>query len=418
MESPKAPDALVLRPKIEVADIFKKYPHFMPRPLHIGAAKVVRDIIDCRTRKLGGHVRQCQDCRHEEISYNSCRNRHCPKCQFLARAEWVDARINELLPVEYFHVVFTLIALLRPLILQNKKALYGLLFRAASETLKEVGARKLQGAEVGFFAVLHTWDQKLIDHPHLHVVIPGGGLKTKPDGQDQWVPGKRGYLFPIEILSKVFRAKFLEGLKVLQSELKYEGNLKKYSDPRRFQKFLNELTRQPWVVYAKPPFAGPEQVINYLGNYTHRIAISNYRIFKIQEDHVYFRYRDSTDGKKKKVMRLHVQEFMRRFLLHVLPYRFVRLRHYGFLGNRLRKEKIARLKKILIPAELQNNLIPKEAPKDLDWQDRLKEISGVDVCACPKCKTGRMIEVRVIESFYQRRWRRGRTQKKAAWDTS
>jgi hypothetical protein len=244
---------LAARPKVEIADIFNRYRHFLPQPLHIGAAKVVRDITDCRTRKLGGHVRQCQNCGNEEISYNSCRNRHCPKCQFLARAKWVEARIEELFPVEYFHVVFTLPSQLRSLILQNKKILYDLLFEVASETLKEVAERRLK-AEVGFFAVLHTWSQNLIDHPHLHIVIPGGGLRTTTEGNDEWVSCKRGYLFPTKILSEVFRGKYLFRLKEVRSELKYEGNLKKYSDPRRFQRLLNETTRQSWVVYAKPPF--------------------------------------------------------------------------------------------------------------------------------------------------------------------
>lgn len=405
MEVSRQPDALAARPKVEVADIFKRYPLLLPRPLHLGAAKVVRDIIDCRTRKLGGHVRQCTDCAHEEISYNSCRNRHCPKCQFLARAEWVEARIDELLPVEYFHVVFTLPHELNPLILQNKKELYALLFDAASQTLREVATRSMQ-AEPGFIAVLHTWDQKLLDHPHIHMIVPGGGLRRNALGQDEWIATRRGFLLPIQILSKVFRGKFLGGLEKLSSTLKYEGRLEKIRDPRRFKKLLQAVARKDWIVYAKPPFSGPEKVIHYLGNYTHRVAISNHRIIKIENDHVLFRYRDSVHGNKKSVMNLPVQEFIRRFLLHVLPSRFVRIRHYGFLGNRSRKAKIARLKAILIPKRDCEPLEPVLAPEKVDWQERLKTLTGQDLSRCPKCeKDGLMLEVRVIESFYERRRR-------------
>jgi hypothetical protein len=412
VKPPKKPDALVARPKVEVADLFKRYPHLLPRPLHGGAFKVVRDIVDCRTRKLGGHVRACADCEHEEISYNSCRNRHCPKCQFIARAEWVEARIDELLPVEYFHVVFTLPHELNPLILQNKKELYGLLFGAAAATIKSVAEGRI-GGEPGFIAVLHTWDQKLLDHPHIHMIVPGGGLKRSAEGKDEWFSSRRGFLLPIAVLSKVFRGKFLSGLEKIREKLKYEGRLEKIRDPRRFKKLLQAAARKDWVVYAKPPFSGPEQVIHYLGNYTHRIAISNHRIIKIEGDRVYFRYRDSGNGNKRKVMSLHVTEFMRRFLLHVLPTRFVRIRHYGFLGNRSRKAKIARLKAILIPKSKSDAEVEPPPSKSVDWKERLKELTGYDVTACPNCGEGKMVEVRVIESFYEKR-----RQSRKAWDTS
>jgi hypothetical protein len=414
VKPPKKPDALATRPKCEVADIFKRYSLLLPRPLYKEAAKVVRDIIDCRTRKLGGHVRQCTDCGHEEIAYNSCRNRHCPKCQFLARAEWVEARIDELLPVEYFHVVFTLPHELNPLILQNKKELYGLLFHAASATIKEVAESKI-GGEPGFIAVLHTWDQKLMDHPHLHMIVPGGGLRTNAEGKDEWVSCKRGFLLPLAALKKVFRGKFLSGLRELSSSLKYEGRLEKLRDPRRFKKLLDVTTRKEWVVYAKPPFSGPEVVIHYLGNYTHRVGISNHRITKIENGRVHFRYRDSADGNKRKEMSLDAQEFMRRFLLHVLPQRFVRIRHYGFLGNRFRKAKIERLKNVLIPKKENESETKSSSSDKHDWKERLKKLTGVDITVCPECKNGCMEEVQVIESFYDRR-RRG--VKRKGLDTS
>lgn len=420
MRAPKKPDALAGRPKFEVADIFRDYRHLLPQTLFSGAAKVVRDIIDCRTRKLGGHVRTCADCGEEEISYNSCRNRHCPKCQFLARAEWVEARIDELLPVEYFHVVFTLPHELNALILQNKETLYKLLFDASSATIKDVAKTRIKG-EPGFIAVLHTWDQKLLDHPHIHMIVPGGGLKVNDEGNDEWVSCRRGFLLPLAVLSKVYRGKFLSKLESLHGQLKFEGQLTGLRDVRRFKKLLQTTARKDWVVYAKPPFAGPEKVIHYLGNYTHRVAVSNHRIIKYDGDNVHFRYRDSARQNQRKVMSLNVQEFMRRFLLHVLPRRFVRIRHYGFLGNRSRKENIARLKSILIPtpAAVEIPPTPTEPPKSekRDWKDRLKDLTGHDVTRCQKCETGKMEETSVIESFYDR-MRRSSRRKKDGWDTS
>jgi hypothetical protein len=247
------------------------------------------------------------------------------------------------------------------------------------------------------------------------MIVPGGGLRQNAEGKDEWVPCKRGFLLPIAVLSKVFRGKFIEGLEKLRDQLKYEGRLQSIRDPRRFKKLLQTAARKKWVVYAKPPFAGPEQVIHYLGNYTHRVAISNHRLIKIENGRVYFHYRDSADGNKTKEMSLPIQEFMRRFLLHVLPHRFVRIRHYGFLGNRSRKAKIERLKEILIP-ETQMAPTPTQATSEKrDWKDRLKELTGHDVTVCPKCEKGKMEEVQVIESFYERR---RRSLKSKGWDTS
>lgn len=412
MNPTKSPASLARNPKWEVADIFRQYRRLLG-PLQEGEAKVVRDIIDCRTAKLGGHVRECSDCGNQEISYNSCRNRHCPKCQFLARAEWVENRVDELLPVEYFHVVFTLPHELNPLILQNKRMLYNLLFDAASQTLKEVSVRHLK-AETGFIAVLHTWDQKLSDHPHIHMIVPGGGLRENEDGTDQWVSFKRGYLLPISILTKVYRGKFLSALEALHGELKFSGRTERLKEKSRFKKLLQSVARKNWVVYAKSPFAGPKQVIQYLGNYTHRVAISNYRILKVENDHVYFRYRDSAQNNKHLVMCLHVTEFMRRYLLHVLPRRFIRIRHYGFLGNRSRTSKIERLKALLIPNTSPPKKENSEATKK-DWKERLKELTGLDLSVCSVCKKGEMKDIRRIPSRYE--LSRALHHRKA-WDTS
>lgn len=416
MKPPKKLDTLAGRPKLEVADIFRRYPHLLPQPLHSGAAKVVQDILDCRTVKLGGHVRQCDGCGYEVISYNSCRNRHCPKCQFLARAEWVQARVEELLPVGYFHVVFTLPHCLNGVFLQNKRALYGLLFRVVSKTMKKVTKTELKGADIGFIAVLHTWNQKLQFHPHLHLIVPGGGMRRAQDGSDEWVSCKQGYLVPKAKLAKVFRGMFLDELREMHPELKFYGSLKELSRLPRFNHLLHQAAQNDWVVYAKPPFAGPEQVINYLGNYTHRIAISNHRILKIDNEQVTFRYRDSTDHDKHKQMTLPAGEFMRRFLLHVLPRKFVRIRHYGFLGNRSRDEKIARCQAAIArklpqkpdapainPPQIQKEEVSSLASGEPDWMERLKLLTGVDHTLCPCCKTGKMREIRVIESLRVRR---------------
>lgn len=425
VKNPIRPDDPGVRPRLEVADLFRDDRDQLG-PLPTAASKVVQDIIDCRTAKLGAHVRRCDEggCGYEETSYNSCRNRHCPKCQFLARADWVEARIDELLPVPYFHVVFTLPHELKALCLQNPKELYGLLFQAASRTLKDVTHTRLKNAEAGFIAVLHTWDQKLNAHPHLHVIVPGGGFKSgtgvpgSPDEKDRWISSPANYFLPVKVLAAVFRAKFLEGLQQLRPELKYEGRLAPLSDSRRFNKLLGETTRKKWVVYAKPPFAGPEAVIKYLGAYTHRIAISNYRLIRLENGQVVFSYRDSKSGNQRKQMSLPVVEFLRRFLLHVLPYRFVRIRHFGFLGNRFRHAKTLRVKACLAPhsgtAAAQPAQAP-AAPEKPTWQERLHAHTGIDITLCPRCKKGRMQEIRVIESFYDRR-RRDARQK--PWDTS
>ena len=385
--------ALVDRPKLELAEIFRVYQHLLG-PLSPAQYKVVRDITNCRTRVLGGHVRQCGGCGGEEISYNSCRNRHCPKCQFLARSRWVEARKSELLPVPYFHVVFTIPHVLNPLVLCNKKPLYELLFRTVSETLKEVGARRLGGAELGFTAVLHTWGQNLMDHPHLHLIVPGGGLSS--DGQ-RWIPTPEHFLLPTPVLSEVFQGKFVNRLERMREQLSYPGSIAGLKEPGRFKHLLRAAVEKRWVVYAKRPFAGPEAVLNYLGNYTHRVAISNYRILKLENDHVHFRYRDRKT-RESKVMVLHATEFMRRFLLHVLPPKLVRMRHYGILGSRMKKLKLETCRQILLPPApiaTRPSVPTPQAPSD--WKQWLKEKTGVDLDSCRACGARAMRETFVLK---------------------
>jgi hypothetical protein len=328
------------RPALELADLIRTAgAAFIKRNRHwIGwkHVKVLLAIARCRTAALGGHLDQCTRCGHRAISYNSCRNRHCPKCQTAARDRWIAARQKELLPTRYVHVVFTLPALLAPLALQNKKLLYGLLLRASAETLLEV-ARDPQhlGAEIGFFSVLHTWSQRLSLHPHVHCVIPAGGLSLD---HTRWVKSQKHFFLPLQVLSRVFRGKFVFGLrKAFQSgRLHLQGDLAPLAQPKTFAAWLRLLFRKDWVVYAKRPFGGPAYVLHYLGRYTHRVAISNHRLVSFTDDQVTFRWRDSAHHNEQKLMTLSLDEFLRRFLLHLLPKGFVRIRNFGFLANRRR----------------------------------------------------------------------------------
>ena len=300
--------------------------------------KVLLAIARCRTAALGGHLDECTRCGHRAtISYNSCRNRHCPKCQTSARERWIAARQRELLPTRYVHVVFTLPRQLAALALQNKKLIYDLLFRASAETLLEVARdpRHL-GAELGFFSVLHTWNQKLQLHPHIHCVIPAGGLSLD---HTHWIKSRQtSFFLPVKVLSRVFRGKFVAALKgaFRDGQLHFHGNLTLLAQPKIFAAWLRTLFRNDWVVYSKPPFGGPEYVLQYLGRYTHRVAISNHRLISLADGKVTFRWRDSAHHNVQKAMTLTLDEFLRRFLLHVLPKGFVRIRNFGFLANRRR----------------------------------------------------------------------------------
>ena len=343
------------RPPLEVADLisaagtaFFDHSRKWFTWLHL---KILTAIVLCRTSALGGHVDECSRCGHRAISFNSCRNRHCPKCQANARDRWLEARRRELLPTHYVHVVFTLPHQLAPLALQNKREIYSLLFRASAETLLTV-ARDPQhlGAEIGFFSVLHTWNQQLLHHPHVHCVVPAGGLA--PD-HTRWIPAPHGFFLPVKVLSRVFRGKFVAGLRKLHSEgqLGFHGTLAHLQSPRAFAAMLRSLFRCDWVVYSKRPFGGAEHALRYLGCYTHRVAISNHRLVDLAEGQVTFRWRDSAHKNKKRLMRLPLEEFLRRFFLHVLPKGFVRIRHFGLFAHRRRAALLPLCLQLLAPAD-------------------------------------------------------------------
>ncbi len=381
------------RPNIEVADIFREYSHLLTG-ISKEQWKVVNAIVNCRTEALGGHLSECNKCDYKDQSYNSCRNRHCPKCQFSKKEKWVQKRIEELIPVDYFHAVFTLPHELNPLILQNKRVCYELLFRAVSETLKEVAENpKYLGAKIGFFSILHTWGQSLVEHPHIHVVIPSGGINEE---KKTWVKIKKKFLLPIKVLSLVFRGKYLSFLEkeYQNGNLEFHGRCEDLQHEKTFKWLLISTTKKKWVVYIKKSFAGPKQVLNYLGNYTHRIAISNYRVKKLENGKVHFIIRDYADNNKKKVMVLDVVEFMRRFLLHVLPRGFVRIRHYGILGSRFKKVNIELARSFLkekakLIAEIVT--IPKEEPYTFIYEK---------VFNCPICEGHERLKIIPLSSFY------------------
>jgi hypothetical protein len=380
---------------LEVADIFRRFgPTWrVANEAHISLAqrRVMTAIEDCRTSELGGHVERCENCAHTRIAYNSCRNRHCPKCQWRAAEAWLDARKAELLPVPYFHIVFTLPALLRAIAYHNKAKVYGLLFTAAAETLTTIaGDPRHLGADIGVTAVLHTWGQNLDHHPHVHCIVPGGGIS--PDGT-RWVPSRRNFFLPVRVLSALFRRLFLTGLAKLHAngELQFFGGSVALADEVMFGAHLAKLAKKKWVVYAKRPFAGPEQVLAYLARYTHRVAISNRRLLEIGDDHVSFRWKDyCEDGSaRSKVMRLAPAEFMRRFLLHVLPVGFHRIRHYGLLANGHRAEKLALCRRLLD--------VPMPSGSNEDEEDDAHELTDEprEPPPCPCCG-GRM---KVVEIF-------------------
>src|SRR2546430_15253145 len=328
------------RPPLEVADLIRiAGDAFIERNRHWirwKHVKVLLAIRRCRTAALGGHLDECTRCGHRAISYNSCRNRHCPKCQTSARERWIAARQRELLPTRYVHVVFTLPRELAPLTLQNKKVVYDLLFRASAETLLEVARDpKHLGAEIGFFSVLHTWNQKLGLHPHVHCVVAAGGLSLDPP---RWIRSRSHFFLPIHVLRRVFRGKFVAGLRSAfqHGQLYFSGNRSLLAQPKIFAAWLRLLFCKDWVVYSKPPFGGPEYVLQYLGRYTHRVAISNHRLVSSADQKVTFRWRDSVHNNEQKLMTLSLDEFLSRFLLHLLPEGFVRIRNFGFLANRKR----------------------------------------------------------------------------------
>jgi hypothetical protein len=382
-----------MRNALEVADVFRHhgaaYRQAHAGHLSLGQRRVMAAIETCRSAALGGHVEHCESCGHIRIAYNSCRDRHCPKCQGLARAEWLANRQYELLPVPYFHVVFTMPAPIAEIAFQNKVVVYGILFKAAAETLRIIAADpKHLGAEIGFVAVLHTWGQNLHHHPHVHCVVPGGG--PSPD-TTRWVGCRPGFFLPVKVLSRLYRRLFLTLLQAAfdDRKLQFFGSLASLATAAAFDACLRPLRATPWVVYVKRPFAGPEQVLGYLGRYTHRVAIANSRLIGMSNDRVSFLWKDYRHHDKRKVMTLDADEFIRRFLLHVLPDGFHRIRHYGYLANGHRATKLAQCRQLLAAPT------PPPPPPAADYRERYRQLTGRSLDVCPCCG-GRMIELSVI----------------------
>lgn len=389
---------------LEVADIFREYgpayrsAHDLPLP-HL---KVMNAIEKCRTEALGGHVDECDTCGYRHPFYNSCRNRHCPTCGALERAKWLAARQADLLPVRYFHIVLTLPDDLNPLALVNQRVIYRILFRAGAETLLELGRDpKHLGGEIGVLATLHTWGQNMLDHPHLHCIVTGGGLSA--DGQRWVLPKKakkkngrgRKFFIHVNIISALFKKKFLAYLQEAYDggELKFVGKTvpPAAGSPEAFKQLKAALYAKKWVTYCKAPFGGPAQVLSYLAGYTHRVAISNHRLIKIEEEKVVFKWRDYRDGQNK-VMRLEAFEFIRRFLLHVLPGNFYKIRYYGIWSSRNRKTKLQRCQELLGVTTAQE-----ASPMPVfNWEDWLCELTGIDPRVCPKCGKGRMVTREIL----------------------
>jgi hypothetical protein len=374
---------------LEVADILRQHgtvyqeSHKLPRN-HL---RVMHAIEVCRTAALGGHKDKCDHCGHLEMSYNSCRNRHCPKCQTLTKEKWIEARSDDLLPVEYFHVVFTIPSELNPIVSMNRKVMYDLLFRSVSETLMELANDpKHLGAKIGVISILHTWGQNLMDHPHIHCIVTGGGLSS--DG-NRWISCRKGFFLPVRVMSALFSGKFLNHLKhcFKNGTLVFDGAIRHIKEPETFESFRSQFYHKKWVVYCKPPFGGPKGVLQYLGRYTHRVAISNNRILANRDGKVSFLWRDYADDNRQKTMTLKADEFIRRFLLHVLPERFVRIRHFGLLANRNRKDNIAACHKML-----GGENVTKEKRRET-WQEQLLRICGIDVTVCPICQKGKMCRI-------------------------
>lgn len=373
--------------ELEVAHILRLYGESYRETHRLSRSQLraMRAIEICRTAALGGHIDECDQCGKRTISYHSCRNRHCPKCQGLETRRWLEQRCGELLPVPYFHIVFTIPEELNPLALANPEWFYDLLFKSAAKTLLEIAAdAKHLGAKIGVLSVLHTWSQTLLLHPHLHCIVPGGGLS--PDGQ-RWLASREDFFLPIQVLARLFRGKFLAAVK----EAWKAGRLflpEALRDPFAFLNLLDRLYGKSWVVYSKPPFGSPEQVLAYLARYTHRIAISNSRLVRLEDGQVTFTYKDYTQGGRRREMTLSAEEFIRRFLLHVLPERFVRIRYYGLLANRQRAGNLARCHGLLASEAAAPTSAQSEA-----WQARLARLTGKDPTLCPHCGRGHLRRV-------------------------
>ena len=371
---------------VELADIFRAYGESYRRNhrLPVSHLKVIEAVERCRTAALGGHLQQCDSCGFERPAYNSCRNRHCPKCQSLAKVKWLDKQKSELLPSGYFHLVFTLPHELNPLILINKKALIHILFQSVWQTLAQFAQRRL-GGTLGITAVLHTWDQTLLDHFHLHCLVPAGALSFD---RNRWVSARQDFLFPVKALSLVFRAKFLDSLKKSfdQNKLLLLGHIAHLADAQSFNVLLKGLRKKPWVVYAKKPFGSAAPVLDYLGRYTHRVALSNDRIVSSSNGEVTFAYRDRKNQDRRKLMTLGAEEFIRRFLLHVIPKGFMRVRHYGFLANHC-KEALSKCRQLI-------GLTPAPPPSpQRSIEELMLALTGIDIHRCPLCQNGTLVWV-------------------------
>ncbi len=353
----------------------------------------MRHIIQCRTAALGGHLDQCDACGHQRISYHSCRDRHCPKCQSIARHDWLEKRLATLLPIPYFHVVFTIPQELNALALGNQTILFNILFASAARTLQQVAATPRHlGAEIGFTAVLHTWGQNVLFHPHLHCVVTGGGLS--PDGQS-WIAARERFFLPIKVLGRLFRGKFLAALRQAYEagQLKLAGSTAELSQPRAWRQFLDPLYKKNWVVYAKPPFASPEYVFRYLGRYTHRVAISNQRILALDNGQVTFTLKNYSAAGHREQMTVEAVEFIRRFLLHVLPQAFTRIRHFGLCAGRNVRTKLQTARTVLTALTPTAPQPPASTASEKDgrpWWQRLLDRTGIDILVCPSCGRGRL----------------------------
>ena len=395
---------------LQVADVFRRYGQDYRQQhgasLSMAQRRAMTAIELCRTAALGGHVERCDNCGHQRVWYNSCRSRHCPSCQSLARAEWLADRQAELLDTQYFHVVFTVPQEIAGIACQKKAAVYDILFRAAAETLRTIAADPAHlGAEIGFFGVLHTWGSNMLFHPHIHFVVPGGGISR--DGT-RWISCRPGFFLPVRVLSRLFRRLFLQYLvnAYRAGRLTFFSSLQHLSDSPSFLRYLAPLRTTEWIVYAKPPFAGPQQVLDYVGRYTHRIAISNNRLLSIDDGKVCFRWKDYRNDNRVRTMTLTAEEFIRRFLLHILPEGFQRIRYYGFLCNRYREHKLARCRVLLGMATQPSSL---GEPSD-DYRDRYEALTGASLKECPACHHGHMIVVDVVP--------KSPTPNRPRWDTS
>jgi hypothetical protein len=385
--------ALCRLQEVELADIFRLYADDYRRShaMSYQQLKVMHHIEICRTAVLGGHVEQCDQCAFEQIAYNSCRDRHCPKCQTLTKEQWLNDRKSELLPCGYFHLVFTLPHDLNPIILSNKRITLNILFTAVNQSLQAFAKDpqwRLEG-RLGFISVLHTWSQTLIDHFHLHCLIPAGALSFK---KDRWIPAKETFLFKISSLAKQFRKRYLNLLvnAYLKGELIFTQKTAGLKSKHAFQQLIKALSKTRWIAYAKRPFAGPDQVLEYLGRYTHRVAISNNRIISIDNGRVTFAYRDRQKDNQIKKMTLNAHEFIRRFLLHVLPKGLMKIRYFGFLSHTIKKKDIALIRKLIDP----DAPLPEKINESIG--EMMLRLTGIDISCCPQCKKGKMIRIRKL----------------------